>query len=105
MRENGATRYYEARYTFDSGRAKVWKAIAEYLQQFVRRDADCVLDLGAGYCDFINSIAAREKIAVDLNEAASQFCHNDVHFHVAAATDLGVLRDDSIDVLFASNLL
>jgi len=97
--------YYETRYTFDSGRAKVWKAIAECLQQFVREDADCVLDLGAGYCDFINNIKARERLAVDMNPAALQFCHDDVKFYCASAHDLSVLKAKSIDVLFASNLL
>ena len=97
--------YYETRYTFDSGRAKVWKAIAEYLQQYVRGDSDSVLDLGAGYCDFINNIKGREKFAIDMNPAASQFCNDDVKFHCASVNDLGVLQANSIDVLFASNLL
>jgi len=96
---------YNTRYSFDSGRTKVWKAIAEYLQQFVRGDVDCVLDLGAGYCDFINNIKARERIAVDMNPAASRFCHADVKFHCASANDLSMLQADSVDVLFASNLL
>lgn len=97
--------YYLTRYTFDSGRAKVWKAITEYLQQYVREDADCVLDLGAGYCDFINNIKAREKLAVDMNPGASRYCHDNVTFHCASVNDLSVLRDNSVDVLFASNLL
>jgi SAM-dependent methyltransferase len=97
--------YYETRYTFDSGRIKVWKAIAEYLQQFVGEDANCVLDLGAGYCDFINNIKARERLAVDTNPAASQFCHPDVKFYCASVNDLSVLHANSIDALFASNLL
>ena len=97
--------YYETRYTFDIGRNKVWKAIAEYLQQYVRNDADCVLDLGAGYCDFINNIKARERIAVDMNPDASQFCHKDVKFLCASVDDLSLLRENSVDVLFASNLL
>ena len=97
--------YYETRYSFDSGRSKVWKAIVEYLQQFVGEGADCVLDLGAGYCDFINNIKARDRIAVDINPAASQFCHPDVKFHCASVNDLSVLQTNSIDALFASNLL
>jgi SAM-dependent methyltransferase len=105
MRQDNMSEYYETRYTFDIGRTKVWKAIAEYLQQFVSADADCVLDLGAGYCDFINNIKARERLAVDMNPAASQFCHDDVKFHCASVNDLSVLQANSIDVLFASNLL
>ena len=102
---NSVTDYYETRYTFDSGRTRVWKAIAEYLQQFVREDTDCVLDLGAGYCDFINNINAREKIAVDMNPAGKRFCRDDVKFHCASVNQLAVLPPESVDVLFASNLL
>ena len=97
--------YYETRYSFDIGRSRVWKAVAEYLQQFVRHDMDRVLDLGAGYCDFINNIKAREKFAVDMNPQGAQFCGPGVSFFCASATDLGVLATDSVDVLFASNLL
>lgn len=96
--------YYNTRYTFDSGRTKVWEAITEYLQQFVRGE-DCVLDLGAGYCDFINNIKARERIAVDVNPEASKFCHDDVKFHCVSVMDLKIFQENSIDVLFASNLL
>lgn len=97
--------YYETRYTFDRGRAKVWKAIAEHLQKYIKADSDTVLDLGAGYCDFINNIKGREKIAIDMNQAASQFCNADVKFHCASGDDLSALHADSVDVLFASNLL
>lgn len=97
--------YYETRYTFDRGREKVWKAISEYLQQYVREDADCVLDLGAGYCDFINNIRARERLAIDMNPEGSKYCHDGVLFHCASAIDLSILQTNSIDVLFASNLL
>lgn len=97
--------YYETRYTFDSGRAKVWRAIAEFLQQYVNAESDTVLDLGAGYCDFINNIKGREKLAIDMNPAASRYCNEDVKFHCASVDDLSGLQANSIDVLFASNLL
>jgi len=97
--------YYDTRYTFDRGRKKVWKAIAEYLQHFINRNTDSVLDLGAGYCDFINNIKARERLAVDMNPDGSQFCEKGVKFHRASVTDLSMLQEQSIDVLFASNLL
>lgn len=97
--------YYETRYTFDAGRAKVWRAITEFLQKYVSADEDCVLDLGAGYCDFINNIRAPQKIAVDMNPGASKYCKEGVEFYCASVTDLAVLKPNSIDVLFASNLL
>jgi SAM-dependent methyltransferase len=97
--------YYETRYTFDSGRTKVWKAIAEFLQRYVRADEDCVLDMGAGYCDFINNIKARQKFAVDMNPGASKYCQDGVMFHCASVNDLSAIKPNSVDVLFASNLL
>lgn len=97
--------YYETRYTFDSGRTKVWKAITEFLQRYVRAEDDSVLDMGAGYCDFINNIKARKKFAVDMNPGASKYCQEGVEFYCASVSDLGVLKPNSVDVLFASNLL
>ena len=47
--------YFDARYKPHPGRTRVWKAIAEYLQEFVPASSR-VADVGAGYCDFINQI-------------------------------------------------
>ena len=99
------SKYYETRYTFDQGRAKVWKAIAEYLQKYVGDKTDRVVDLGAGYCDFINNINAPIKIAVDINPAGRQYCKEGVTFYNAPIDNLKDILDDSVDVLFASNLL
>lgn len=97
--------YYETRYSFDEGRAKVWRAIAEYLQQYVDADSDCVLDVGAGYCDFVNNIRARTRQAVDLDANVARFAAPGVVFHQAGVDNLGVIDTASVDVLFASNLL
>ena len=32
--------YYQTRYSYDKGRDKVWKAITEYLQEFVNEKND-----------------------------------------------------------------
>lgn len=61
------------------GRSRVWRAICEYLQPLVPAEAT-VMDVGAGYCDFINQIRAREKYAVDLNPETSRWCASDVRF-------------------------
>ena len=44
-----------------------WRPICHYLQRYVRPDG-VTLDLGAGFCHFINNIRSREKIALDINE-------------------------------------
>jgi SAM-dependent methyltransferase len=97
--------YYNTRYSFDAGRHRVWRAITEYLQRYVRADSDCVVDLGAGYCDFINQIRARERFAVDIDPSGAQHCGPDVKFLCASANDLDALPQKGVDVLFASNLL
>ena len=47
---------------------KNWEVLCpDFFQQFIPEEAR-VLDIGAGYCEFINNIRCREKLAVDLNE-------------------------------------
>lgn len=97
--------YFCTRYSFDDGRSRVWRAIAEDLQGFVSPASDCVLDLGAGYCDFINAIRANRKFAIDLDPDAAKYCGDDVVFHCGSVTDLPFLGSGEVDVVFASNLL
>jgi ubiquinone/menaquinone biosynthesis C-methylase UbiE len=96
-------RYYQTRLTFDKGRKKVWKAICEYLQNEINPNS-VVVDLGSGFCDFINQISASKKYAVDSNPEAMQYCDKDVEFLLSNVMSLN-LESDSIDVVFASNLL
>jgi len=97
--------YYKTRYTYDSGRTKVWRAISEYLQKFINRESDTVLDLGAGYCDFINNIKAPNRFALDLNPDGSRFCNQNVTFICASVLKMDDIPSASINVIFASNLL
>jgi len=95
---------YRGRYPFLDFRRGVWREIARY----VRRDApgaETVLELGAGYCDFINAFPARTKIAFDLNEEMREFAEPDVDFRSEDAIQLAGLRDATVDLVFASNFL
>lgn len=94
--------YFESRFQFDKGRQIVWKAICEYLQRFIDKNAT-VLELGAGYCDFINQIEAKKKFAIDLNPDVSNYCNKDVVFIHAAADQPINMEKESADVVFASN--
>jgi ubiquinone/menaquinone biosynthesis C-methylase UbiE len=96
-------RYFQSRLTFDKGRTKVWKAICEYLQSEITENS-AVLDLGCGYCDFINQISASRKYAVDSNPESRQYCGKGVEFFETSVTSLE-LQSNSVDVVFASNLL
>lgn len=95
--------YYNTRFKFDPGRVKVWTAITEYLQPYVGSDK-AVLDLGAGYGDFINLIKAKKKYALDLNPASQEYLKKGIIFINRPSTALGEVKTNSLDVVFASNL-
>jgi ubiquinone/menaquinone biosynthesis C-methylase UbiE len=96
--------YFSTRYSRDPGRDTAWKAIAAYLQRFVEPNS-AVLDLGAGYCHFINNIQAAEKHAVDIFPSFPKFAATDVKAHVTDCRNLSAFSDRSIGTVFASNLL
>ncbi len=85
-------------------RGGVWQEIARY----VARDApgaERVLELGAGYCDFINAFPAAERSAFDLNPRMAGHAEPTVRFFVGDAVRLPGMAPRSIDLCFASNFL
>ena len=97
--------YYQTRYSFSPERAKVWRAVCEYLQKYVNASQDSVLDLGCGYCDFINNIKAHQKFAIDIGSESQFYANQDVSFYSSSIVDLNMIEEESIGVVFASNLL
>lgn len=97
-------RYYQTRYPPDPRRGVVWKVLCEWLQREIP-DGATVLELGAGYCDFINNIRAPRKLAVDINDAVRQSAATGVEVHVGSCARLAFAANASVDVVFASNLL
>ena len=97
--------YFHSRFVHDPRRALVWPEVVRYIQQrYIPADAR-VLDVGAGYCDFINYVEANERHAVDLFERVGEFAAPGVQAHVGSATDLSRFDANRFDVAFASNLL
>jgi ubiquinone/menaquinone biosynthesis C-methylase UbiE len=81
----------------------MWSVLCKnFFQRYVKKDA-VVLDLAAGYCEFINNITAKRKIAVDLNEDIRKFANDDVEVLLSKSDDLSALEDSSVDVIFVSN--
>ena len=64
-----------------------------------------LLDLGAGYCEFINHAAARRRIAVDLNPETARAAAPGVEVHAVSADKLDFLDDGEVGVVFTSNFL
>ena len=98
------TTYHETRLAYDERRRVLWKTLCEhYFQRFIK-PTDCVLELGAGYGDFINQIRCRRRIAFDLWPDMPKHLQPGVEGHVGSVAELGAIEDASVDFVFASNL-
>ena len=101
-------RLYANRFDPSQQKAKLalWKVlIREFLQKYVPPNST-VLDIGGGYCEFINQIQAKQKVLIDLNPDAKMFANANVN-----VLNLDILKDDKnklvserqFDVIFVSN--
>ncbi len=94
---------YRARFQGKSDyRRALWRALSAFFARWVPRQAH-VLDLGAGYCEFINSIDCRQKSAMDLNPDARRFANPDVRVISQDCSTVWQMEPQSIDVVFTSN--
>lgn len=98
-------KYFSTRYTPDSRRNGVWKAVAEYIGKTYATESSSVIDVGAGYCDFINNTAASERLAVDASGEVERFAAPGVKTRVADCRKLDGVPLEAYDICFSSNLL
>ncbi|MBU1998776.1 MAG: class I SAM-dependent methyltransferase [Candidatus Omnitrophota bacterium] len=98
---------YKSRFTEKEivKKKEIWKILCQDFFQRYIPEGSVVLDLGAGFGEFINNIKCREKYALDMNQDSSRFINPEVKFFNNPATDLSFLPDEKIDVVFASNIL
>lgn len=96
---------YSARFSKSDVERKnrVWQVLCRDFFQHYLRPSDTVVDVGAGYCEFINHIECRKKYAVDLSDDTRRFANEEVIVLKTESTDLSALEDESADVVFASN--
>jgi SAM-dependent methyltransferase len=97
---------YEQRFSAAERQRKtaLWKTLCQSFFQKYVSETDVVLDLGAGYCEFINNIRCSSKFAVDLSEDTRAAAASDVTVIITPVTDLSSFDTSSLDVVFASNL-
>lgn len=95
---------YRGAYPYLRERAYVWREIARYVRRDAP-DAKVAVELGAGYCDFINAFPAERKIAFDLNIEMCKFADAEVDLRIQDASHLSDLPPGSVDLIFASNFL
>ena len=87
-------------------RNRLWNVLCtDFFQQFVRPE-DAVLDMGAGYCEFINNIKCRKKYALDVDERPMRYARKDVQVLIGESTNAAaLLKGEEVDVVFMSNFL
>jgi SAM-dependent methyltransferase len=87
-------------------RDAVWKVLCgKWLTRYIPRNAS-VLEIGAGYCEFINNVTAKERVAIDLNPETRGRAARAVQVHILPAEELAkALPADHFDTIFMSNFL
>jgi len=84
-------------------RREMYRVLCDkFFQRYIPQNS-VVLDIAAGYCEFINNIKAKKKIALDLNPDAKKFAENDVEVIISPSTDMRQIKSETIDVVFTSN--
>lgn len=100
---SGANPYVGA-YPFLQARRAVWREIVRYVSRDAR-GVDTLVELGAGYCDFVDQFPAKHRIAFDLNPEMRAFAGPEVELRIEDAHHVADLPAGSVDLVFASNFL
>lgn len=106
LQGSSLSRLYRERFA-DEDRAfkeRAWAILCGGMFQPYISESDTVVDVGAGHGEFLNSIRAAKKIAVDLNPDVARFVR-DARFLQIPSTDLSPIASESVDVVFSSNFL
>ena len=95
--------YFAIHLPYVAYRSVVWGEVARYLRPYIVKDSH-VLEIGAGYCHFINNVDAAVRFALDTSSVVEKYAAVGVEPVVALAWDLLQFQDSSLDVVLASNL-
>lgn len=95
---------YKIRFSrIEEYRGRVWDVLcSQFFQQWVPAKAS-LLDLGAGWCEFVNHIHAGRKYAMDLNPETAERLQSGIQFLQQDCSHTWPLADASLDVVFTSN--
>ena len=82
-------------------RVAMWELLTRFFEQWIPADAT-VLDLGCGYCEFINQVRCKEKYGMDLNPDSVRFVQTATILEQDCSQPWSV-DAGSLDVVFTSN--
>jgi SAM-dependent methyltransferase len=96
---------YARRFTPDLHfRNEMWKILCrDFFQGYVTGSRH-VLEIGAGYCEFINNIQAERKTALDINPDVQKYVLPDINVVLNNTGFMGDVPNNSVNMVFASNL-
>jgi SAM-dependent methyltransferase len=95
--------YYLRFQAIEAYRRKVWTILTrDFFSRWIPASST-VLDLGCGWGEFINQIAAATKHGMDLNPQSREKLAKEVHFHEHDCSTPWPVADGSLDVVFTSN--
>ena len=97
-------RIYARRFNPDlKFRNEMWKILCrDFFQKYIDPESR-ILEIGAGYCEFINQIHAVEKIALELNPDVRSYAAAEVRIIQDRSSRMNAVSDHSVEVVFASN--
>jgi SAM-dependent methyltransferase len=84
---------------------KVWETLVRNFFQSLVGDNAKVLDIGCGFCHFLNHLQAKEKVGVDANPDAGRYASSDVAFYCVEDLSLRTSPSQYFDCVFISNFL
>jgi SAM-dependent methyltransferase len=85
-------------------RKKVWSILTQYFSRWIPPDS-IVLDLGCGYCEFINQMRCRMKFGMDLNPEARKRASAEVQILEQDCSNPWTVPPGSLTTVFTSNFL
>ncbi len=97
--------YHDVHLPEDPSRQVVWQVIAEYVARWVPKDAR-ILEIGAGYCCWINALSGTRKVAVDAWPDVARYAAAGVE-PVVLDISAGLVQfgNGSFDLVLASNVI
>lgn len=84
-------------------RNSVWKILTGHFFKTYVGPEDTLLDLGAGYGQFVNNIGCKKKLAMDLNLDSKSYLNEDVTLLTQSCSDRWQIESQSLNVIFTSN--
>lgn len=96
------SQYFKIHLVANKARDTVWAEIVRYLHPWVA-GAKNTIELGAGYCSFINAIKAQNRTATDIDHIIEKYAEPNVSTIVTDLKEID-LGNNTLDLALASNV-